>query len=274
LTRSTGYDHLQAFRRETGSPAVCGYLPDYCSRAVAEHAMLLMMALWRKLNLQINQFSRFKRDGLTGTEFYGKNLLVVGVGRIGSKVAGIARGCGMAVRGVDIAPRMKGLKYVSLRQGLFWAHAVICAVPLTSLTRGMFHYEAFRGSRKGLIFINIARGEISPAGELCRLLDEGTIAGAGLDVFEKEDDVAVALRRGRRSTAPWLKNILELKAKQNVILTPHNAFNTHEALERKARQSIQAISHFLKAQTFPHPVPDSDLDPKECPPKSGKSIIY
>ncbi len=80
VSRTTGYDHL------VGQKIPCGYLPHYCSRAVAEQAILLVMALLRKLPQQIAQFPNFHRDGLTGRECAGKRLLVVGVGSIGAEV--------------------------------------------------------------------------------------------------------------------------------------------------------------------------------------------
>ena len=256
LSRSTGYDHLSAYRRETNTPAACGYLPAYCSRAVAEHAILIMMALWRKLPGQISSFPEFNRHGLTGSECFGKNLLVVGVGRIGQEIVRMARGLGLRVKGVDLVSRMKSCEYVSLARGLSWAHAVICAVPLTPLTRGMLGYQQMKKCRPGLIVVNVSRGEVTPAGDLCRMMDAGIVAGAGLDVFENEDRVAAALRRGRFGRDALTKPLFALKQKGNVIFTPHNAFNTHQALQEKALQSVEATLYFLRRGRFPHPVPD------------------
>jgi D-lactate dehydrogenase len=78
LSRSTGYDHLIAYRKQINKPLPLGYLEEYSTRAVAEHAVLLTMALLRKLPQQMRQFPAFNRDGLTGPECAGKNLLVVG----------------------------------------------------------------------------------------------------------------------------------------------------------------------------------------------------
>ena len=86
LTRSTEFDHLQAVRRQSNGRLPCGYLPDYCARAVAEHAFLAMMALARRLKSQLRAFTTFTRDGLTGWECAGRTLLIVGVGRIGTQV--------------------------------------------------------------------------------------------------------------------------------------------------------------------------------------------
>src|SRR6266850_2158001 len=92
VSRTTGYDHL------VGQRIPCGYLPHYCSRAVAEQAILLVMVMLRKLPQQVAQFPKFHRDGLTGQECAGKRLLVVGVGNIGAEVVKIAQALGMETK--------------------------------------------------------------------------------------------------------------------------------------------------------------------------------
>ncbi|MCX7915731.1 MAG: hydroxyacid dehydrogenase, partial [Verrucomicrobiae bacterium] len=223
VSRTTGYDHLIGLR------VPCGYLPRYCARAVAEQAIMLMLALLRKLPAQIRQFDRFDRDGLTGTECAGKNLLVVGAGNIGSEVVTIARALDMHVRRVDILPERAD---VSLDEGLPWADAIICAMNLTPHNRGYFRYDVLRRARRGVVLVNIARGEFTPLTDLVRLLNERHLGGVALDVFEDEPHLATALRRGE----PVLT---ELRRHPNVILTPHNSFNTREALQRKAAQTIE-----------------------------------
>jgi len=256
LTRSTGYDHMMAFRQKTQSQAACGFLMDYCSRAVAEHAFTLILALLKKLPRQVDQFVRFDRDRLTGAEFLNKNILVVGVGRIGSEVATIAHGCGMNVRGVDINPRMAKVEYVPLQEGLAWAQVVVSALPLTEATRNMFNYQSYKKARKGQVFVNVGRGEVAPLSGLKRLLDEKVLAAVGLDVFEEEGAIAAALRQGKASRTLLMRNLKDLLARDNVILTPHNAFNTTEALDQKARQTVHSIRVFLERGVFPYPVPE------------------
>ncbi|PIQ98071.1 MAG: hydroxyacid dehydrogenase, partial [Nitrospinae bacterium CG11_big_fil_rev_8_21_14_0_20_56_8] len=113
LTRSTGYDHIVAYREKIKAPVLAGYLPRYCSRAVAEHVVLMMMSLLRRFKEQISHFGAFNRNGITGEECFGKNLLVVGVGHIGGQVADIGKGLRMNVRGVDIAHKNIELEYTS-----------------------------------------------------------------------------------------------------------------------------------------------------------------
>ncbi len=256
LTRSVGYDHLIAYREKTKTETSCGYLPAYCSRAVAEQAIMMMFMIFRKCKLQMEHMKRFHRDGMTGTEAKGRNCLVIGVGNIGSEIVDIAKGIGMNVRGIDINQKRKDIEYVTLVDGLMWAHAAVCALPLTRLTENMLSYEALKHCRKGLVFLNIARGEIAPLKDLKKLLDEGFLGGLGCDVYDREHELAVSLRSNSKAKTGQLKIFQELKKNPACIFTPHNAFNTREATSRKARQAIQSIEYFIKRRGFPHPIKD------------------
>ena len=120
----------------------------------------------------------------------------------------------------------------------------------------MLNCGLLRKAKRGTIFVNISRGEISPVRDLRKLIDEGVLGGLGLDIYEDEAILAEYLRSGKKgSLKETNQDILSLREKDHVIFTPHNAFNTREALERKAKQSAEAIVHFLKEKTFPTPVP-------------------
>jgi D-lactate dehydrogenase len=255
LTRSTGYDHVASFLRETRSSIPAGYLPSYCSRAVAEQALALWMALLRRLPKQVRQFAGFDRDGLTGSECLGKTLLVAGVGNIGSDICRLGGALGMEVLGADIVRRHEGLRYVDLEEGVKLANVIVCAMNLTPENRGIMNYDLLKHARPGAVFVNVARGELSPLRDLVRLLDEGRLGGVGLDVYENEASLAVSLRSGRPEDNETARMCLELSARNDVILTPHNAFNTAEALQRKAEQSAGQAVLFLEEKAFTWPVP-------------------
>lgn len=106
---------------------------------------------------------------------------------------------------------------------------------------GFFSYEKLSSCKPGALFINIARGELSPAPDLLRLLQEQRLGGVGLDVYDEEKDLAVALRNGREPQTLEAKAILSMSALPNVICTPHNAFNTIEAVQRKSEQTAMQI---------------------------------
>ncbi len=256
LTRSTGYDHVRAYLQAAGRDIPCGYLPKYCARAVAEQAALFWMALLRKLPRQLRQFTDFHRDGVTGWECEHKTLLVVGVGTIGIEVVRVGRGLGMEVLGVDIVRRHTSVPYVEIEDGLARADVVVCSMNLTPANQGYFNRERFHRFKPGAVFINIARGEMSPARDLLAAVDEGRLGGVGLDVYENESALAVALRAGQPPDDAAALATLELAARPNVLLTPHNAFNTVESVGRKAEQSVEQIRHFLENQRFVWPLPE------------------
>jgi D-lactate dehydrogenase len=131
---------------------------------------------------------------------------------------------------------------------------------LTAENMSYFNYHLLRQARPGIIFVNISRGEQSPSTELLRLLEEDHLGGVGLDVFNHESELANSLRHGRSSGDDEVRNILKLKSHANVILTPHNSFNTSEAIARKSRLSVEQIVQFLKQGEFIWSVPVEQLD--------------
>jgi D-lactate dehydrogenase len=250
LSRSTGYDHLKKYLETIHTELPCGYLEEYATRAVSEHAILLMMALMRRLPQQMMQFQHFDRDGLTGGECAGKNLLVVGVGRIGSEIVEIGNALGMSVRGVDIVKRYNEVRYCEKEEGVAWADVIICAMNLTDENRSYFSYNLLKNAKHGILFINIARGEHAPLSGVLQLIQEHHIGGLGLDVFEDEPNVAVALRSGHTNTSNEAQILEELLHNPNVLFTPHNAFNTIEAVRRKSQFSVDEVFYFLKNKNF------------------------
>ena len=153
----------------------------------------------------------------------------------------------MDVRGVDILQKHPLVTYCSIADGLMWADVIVCAMNLTTQNAGYFKYDVLKRAQRGVVFVNVARGELSPTNDLVKLLDEGHIGALALDVYEKESALAVALRSG--------KSGFPLLGRANVILTPHNAFNTAEAVGRKAAQTVQQIEHFLQNGEFLWPNP-------------------
>ncbi len=255
LTRSTGYDHIIDFRVRSARRLAAGWLPLYCSRAVAEHALILVMALLRRLPLQMRQFHSFHRDSITGRECLNRRLLVVGVGNIGGETVRLSQAMGMETRGIDLVRKHDFVNYTTLEESLGWAEVIVCAMNLTAENQGYFDYATLKNARAGLVFVNISRGELSPSSDLLRLINEGHLGGIGLDVYSHESELAVALRGNRSSADPKVQAVLALAQRPDVLLTPHNAFNTEESVERKAAQSVQQIAHFLRHGTFLWPVP-------------------
>ena len=258
LTRSTGYDHLLPLRQGLG--AACppmGYLPLYCARAVAEQAMLLWTALLRRLPRQLDQFDHFRRDHLSGRENPGKIMALFGVGHIGYEIWSIATGLGLIVHGVDPVPRHAGVAYAPAEQALAEADIIVCAMNLTDRNRGFFNASRLAQARRQPILVNIARGEFTPAIALEAALNEGVLSGVALDVYHEESTLAPALRSGNHDAlTPDNRALLRLRERHDVLLTPHNAFNTLEAVERKSEQSVRTLLHFGQTGQFLWPLPE------------------
>jgi len=234
LSRSTGIDHLKNHEGlKTG-------LPTYASRAVAEQAVMLMMSLFRKLKKQLNHMKNFNRDNLTGVECLGKTVLIAGMGKIGYEIHKICNAFGMDILGVDIYQGYNDINYVDIDDGLSKSDVIICAMSLID-NKGYFNYDTLKKARKGAIFINISRGELSPMEDVLKLLDEKHLSGVALDVFSDEKEI-YALRE-----SDLFKDVLD---RDDVLITPHNAFNTEEALQRKCENTIMQVVEFLEKGKF------------------------
>ena len=255
ISRSTGFDHLAEYAKKVP----CGYLPHYCNRAVAEQAMVLWMNLLRKMPAQVKHFQTFNRDALTGRELHGKKVVVFGVGKIGYEIYQLAKALGMEPFGVDIYQNYQDVHYLSPEEGVKSADIIVCAMNLFANNKRYFHYHFLKQAKQGALFVNISRGELSPTKDLLKLLQEEHLGGVALDVFENEDIIAEQLRSrwsGAEATGKLVdekigeleevKVLRELQQHHNVILTPHNSFNTHEAVLRKCQQTVQQIESFLQ----------------------------
>jgi len=145
--------------------------------------------------------------------------------------------------------------YVGLVEGVSQADIIVCAMNLTPENHGLLNYDLLKKAKRGVILVNVSRGEQSPATDLLRLLEEGHLGGVGLDVYNNEKELAVALRKKHFPENPELQSLINMAGKHNVIFTPHNAFNTHEAVINKSEQSIQQFVAFKEKGEFIWNVP-------------------
>lgn len=255
-TRSTGYDHIDLAACQRRGVAVA-HVPSYGENTVAEHAFALAFALAKRLPAATAKTRSldFSLRGLEGVDLRGKTLGVVGAGRIGTFAARIGRGAGMEViafdphQNPDLA-RQEGFRYVPLEELLSLADVVTIHAALTPQTYHLIDRAAFRRMKPGALLINTARGPIVDSEALCEALDQGWIAGAGLDVFEGEElikDEAELLRNPL--TLQQLRQLAlchALLRHDNVILTPHMAFFTREGVARLIETSLENIRTFLE----------------------------
>ena len=266
ITRSTGYDHISEYLKTCGRPLKAAYLPEYAARAVAEQAMILWSSCLRLLKTQTINFKNFHRDGLTGREIKGKTIVIAGVGRIGTQIVDIAKGLGMTPIGIDIAPnkgleKKYGLEYLSWEEALPQADVLACALPLTSATRGLVNGKRLSSIKKGAVFVNVGRGEVSPSEDLLALLESEVLSGIGLDVYDHEKEIASVLRDGvdvsslPEASRRGVMAIQKLMMHPRAILAPHNAFNTQESVGRKSKETAANLESYFSTGDFLTAIP-------------------
>ncbi|MBI4474869.1 MAG: hydroxyacid dehydrogenase [Acidobacteria bacterium] len=258
-TRSTGYDHVDInYCRAHG--ITVSNVPVYGDNTVAEHTFALILALSRKV-IQAHNRARtgdFSLSGLQGFDLRNRVLGVVGTGHIGTHVIRIARGFMMKVIAMDSRPDKRladalDFEFVdSLDALLSAADIVTLHVPLLPSTRHLINAENIYQMKKGALLINTARGELVDTYALLEALDRGHIGGAGLDVFEgegliDEEKLLLSKEHSVEELRTLLKNLV-LFRNENVIVTPHVAFNSREALERILSTTVDNIIAFERGR--------------------------
>ncbi len=257
VTRSTGFDNVDLSAAKKKDIVVCN-VPGYGENTVAEYAFSLLLAISRKLVPALDNAKSGHIDhvGLTGFDLKGKTLGVIGTGRIGKHVIRIGRGFEMKVIGFDPYPNEDlaselGFEYSTLNELLKTADVITIHAPYTKDNHHLIDREALALMKPTSVLINTARGEIVDTKALVQALLEGKIGGAGLDVVEHEnlmnlDDELELLTAPRSSKElAFVAEHMILEKLPNVVLSPHNAFNTIEALARIRNTSLQNINAFL-----------------------------
>jgi len=241
-TRSTGVDHIDKLCCEKKCVLV-GSVPEYGTKTVAEYTMALMLAVTKKIVSahQAVENDEFSPTGLTGIDLDGCTLGVVGVGKIGSQVVKYAKAFGMKVIAVD----SKG----DLNDLLSRSDIVTLHVPSIPSTHHLINKQNIKLMKKGSYLINTCRGAVVETSALVWALNKGILAGAGLDVVEEENLVEqVSVVTEKKITKESLQNLLSyhmLRDRDDVVFTPHNAFNTKQAIERIVKTTVNNINLFI-----------------------------
>ena len=253
-TRSTGFDHIDLGYCKKNKIAVCN-VPSYGENTVAEHTFALILALSRKIVPGVDRVRQgsFLPSGLTGFDLKGKTLGVIGVGTIGQWVVRYAKAFGMKVLGVTNSSHPKqekklGYKRVPLELCLAEADIITLHVPYLKATHHLINRQNIARMKKGSYLINTARGPVVETEAILWALEQGILAGAGLDVLEEEeildDPNALFSQYVSRDDLKELVTAHLLREKQNVVITPHNAFNSKEAVERIIETTYRNIKSF------------------------------
>jgi D-3-phosphoglycerate dehydrogenase len=222
------------------------YVPDYCIREVSDHAMALLLALIRKVPLsnRLVQAGRWEMPAVVPIRrIEGTVLGLVGFGHIPRLVAPKAQAFGMKVIAFDPYAKPEVFKTAGVEQVDFdtlLARSDYLSVhaPHTPATRGMMNAEAFAKAKKGVYIVNTARGPLIDEPALIAALDSGQVGGAALDVV---------------TTEPLAKDS-PLLGRDNVILTPHTAFYSIEALNELQTKCAADVARVLSGEKAVYPI--------------------
>lgn len=237
-----GHENIDLEAASRHNVPVC-YMPDFNAETVAEHTLMLILALLRRVFESTLLMKATQWPILTVTakgifDLQGKSLGLVGMGAIGQAVAKRARPFEVELRYFDqrrLGPPEEaalGVSYLPLDRLLEASDIVSIHLPLTPKTRHLIGKEELRRMKPSALLINTARGAIVDEEALAQALEEGVIAGAGLDVFAEEPlDPRHPLRRC-----------------QNVLLTPHSAGQTREAMDRMVRAMLENIHRVARGE--------------------------
>lgn len=258
-TRSTGFDHVDLKLAKKNKVVVCN-VPAYGENTVAEHTFGLLLNLSRKIykSIQMVKEKGFIPDGLQGFDLKGKTIGIVGMGRIGQHVARIAKGFEMNILAYDVIeredlPEKLGFSYVSFEDLLKNSDVITLHTPYNKKTHHLINSNNINLVKRGVYLLNTSRGGVVETGALIKALNEGILAGAGLDVLEEECSVKEErelLTKGFSEKCD-VKTLLQnhmLMEQDNVIITPHNAFNSKEALNRILETTAENIKAFAKGE--------------------------
>ena len=247
--RCAGYNNIDLnTARDLGISVV--RVPAYSPHAVAEHAVALLLTLNRKIHRAYNRVREhnFSLNGLVGFDLFRKTAGIIGTGKIGKAAAQIFRGFQMNVIAYDPFPSEEWAKqceinYTDLNSLLTKSDVISLHVPLLPETYHLLNAETLAKTKPGAYLINTSRGKIIDTHALIQLLKKGHFGGVALDVYEEEEGVFFKDLSDQMLQDDELSRLLTFP---NVLVTSHQAFLTHEALQEIARVTSENILRFKK----------------------------
>ena len=257
--RATGTNNIDTKACQKHQVAISN-VPAYGQTTVAEYTILLALMMARKMPAVMGSVESGQIDyhRLTGFTLQGKTLGIVGTGKIGMSVALIAKAMGMHIVAYDPYPNEAmedkiGFSYVSLVDLFKGADIVTLHAPLMPATKYIINKKSLGLMKDSAILINTSRGELVKTIDLIEALKNKLIAGAALDVIEGERtldvDTETDLLLGDKKTSFEIAELDVLTKMNNVIISPHNAFNSHEALHIIRKTTAQNIHGFLSGNS-------------------------
>ena len=251
--RCAGFNNLDLnHAREIG--LTVSRIPAYSPEAVAEHTLALMMSLNRKIHKAYNRVkeNNFNLEGLLGFNFCGRTIGVVGTGKIGAAVSNIMLGLGCKVVAYDPFPSQslmdKGVKYLSFSALLQTSDVVTLHCPLTDKNQHLINAQAIDMMKNGVMLINTSRGGLVDTKAVIQGLKNRQIGFLGLDVYEMESEFFF-----QDLSAEIIQDdiLVRLSGFPNVVITGHQGFFTHEAMEQIANTTLANINDVVNNTTNP-----------------------
>jgi D-lactate dehydrogenase len=255
--RCAGYNNVDLnAAQENGIKVV--RVPAYSPYAVAEHTVALMLALNRRIPRATwrTRDGNFSLNGLLGFDMHGKTAGIIGTGKIAKILIQILRGFGMNILAYDLYPdynfaREHQVVYTSLDELYHSSDIISLHCPLTEQTKYLINDYSISKMKDGVMIINTGRGQLIHTNALIEGLKNKKIGSAGLDVYEEEGDYFYEDKSDRIIDDDVLARLLSFN---NVIVTSHQAFFTHEALENIANTTLQNIKDFAENKSLANEV--------------------
>jgi D-lactate dehydrogenase len=259
VTRSTGFDHIDLRACKARNISVFT-VPDYGSITVAEYTIALMLALTRKLRPLIEQTAHglLAREGLAGIDLAGLTVGIIGTGKIGREVARRLAAFSVNLIAFDVAPdqafaQTVRLRYVPIDELFRSARLISFHLPLNTATRHLFNLKTLETLGERTYIVNTSRGAVIATDAIIQGLTSGKLAGVALDTFEgeetmMEEQLLVSEQLSQAELRRALANYHLLRS-DRVILSPHNAYNTEQALNRLVMASIENLKAGLARTT-------------------------
>jgi D-lactate dehydrogenase len=254
--RSAGYNNVDLNAVYGKIPVV--RVPAYSPRAVAEHAVALMLSLNRKTHRAYYRIrdNNFSIDGLIGFDMHGKTAGVIGTGKIGRAAIDILRGFGMRVLAYDVyenreAAAEKGYEYVPLDTLYAESDIITLHCPLTPENVHMINRDSIAKMKKGVMIINTGRGKLIDTPALIEGIKQRRIGSAGLDVYEEETQYFF---EDFSSTTITDDVLARLTTFPNILITSHQGFFTREALTNIAKTTLENVRLFFEENKRPNEV--------------------
>mmetsp|Transcript_44719 Transcript_44719/g.127635 ORF Transcript_44719/g.127635 Transcript_44719/m.127635 type:complete len:795 (-) Transcript_44719:135-2519(-) len=254
LLRCAGFDRADIKAADAAGIKVAR-VPAYSPYAVAEQAVSLTMALNRRLCNVYNRVSEgsFILSGLVGMDLQGKVCGVLGTGKIGQIAAKIFKGLGMDVLCYDVfkndvITKELGLRYAELDEIYAVADVITVHVPLLPTTKHIINKESIAKMKNGVMIINVSRGGLLCTKDLLEGLISGKVGAAGLDVYENEREIFFKNFSAMDDVARlegYNHEFMRLRSLPNVLITPHTAFLTHEALSNICSTTIENAQEYI-----------------------------